>query len=69
MAYALLKYIIFLLSFAMCFYALSGVQFEKFMKVKEPKKSVVLLFILSVVFGSILSQTILDLTILNGFGL
>lgn len=69
MAYSLLKYIIFLLSFAICFYACSGIQFEKFMKVKEPKKSVVLLFILSAVLGSLLSQTILDLTILNGFGL
>lgn len=69
MTYSLLKYLVFLMSFAMCFYACSGIQFEKFMKVKEPRKSVVLLFILSAVLGSLLSQTILDLTIFNGFGM
>ena len=69
MTYSLLKYFVFLMSFAICFYACSGIQFEKFMKVKEPRKSVVLLFILSAVLGSLLSQTILDLTIFNGFGM
>lgn len=50
-------------------YACTGIQFEKFMKVKEPRKVIVLLFILSVVLASLLSQAILDLTVLNGFGL
>ena len=39
------------------------------MKVKDPKKSVVLLFILSVVSAFLLTQAVLDLTILNGMGL
>ena len=39
------------------------------MKVKDPKKSVVLLFILSAVLAFLLTQAVLDLTILNGMGL
>ena len=69
MTYSVLKYIVFVLCFIMCFYACSGIQFEKFMKVKDPKKSVVLLFILSAVLAFLLTQAVLDLTILNGMGL
>ena len=69
MVYSVLKYIVFLLCFGVSMYACTGIQFEKFMKVKEPRKVIVLLFILSVVLASLLSQAILDLTVLNGFGL
>ena len=69
MAYSILKYLVFLLCFGVCMYACTGIQFEKFMKVKEPRKVIVLLFILSVVLASLLSQAVLDLTVLNGLGI
>ena len=69
MVYALLKYILFIVCFAVSMYACSGIQFEKFVKVKEPKKAIILLFIISMVLGSLLSQAILNLTIFNGFGM
>ena len=50
------------------FYAVSSIQFDKFCSVKQPRKVVVLLFLLALVLAYLASQAILDLTIYNGFG-
>ena len=68
MTYAFLRYFVFILYFGLSFYALSGVQFDKFCSVKEPRKAVVLLFLLSFVLAYLASEAVLQLTIYNGFG-
>ena len=68
MTYAFLRYFVFILFFGLSFYALSGVQFDKFCSVKEPRKAVVLLFLLSFVLAYLASEAVLQLTIYNGFG-
>ena len=68
MTYAFLRYFVFILCFGLSFYALSGVQFDKFCSVKEPRKAVVLLFLLSFVLAYLASEAVLKLTISNGFG-
>lgn len=68
MTYAILKYILFIVCFRLSFYAVSSIQFDKFCSVKQPRKVVVLLFLLALVLAYLASQAILDLTIYNGFG-
>lgn len=68
MTYSILKYLIFILCFGFSFYALSGVQFDKFVSVKQPGKAMALLFLLSFVLAYLASQGVLQLTIYNGFG-
>lgn len=68
MTYAILKYILFIVCFGLSFYAVSSLQFDKFCSVKQPRKVVVLLFLLALVLAYLASQAILDLTIYNGFG-
>ena len=68
MTYAFLLYFVFILCFGLSFYALSGVKFDKFCSVKEPRKAVVLLFLLSFVLAYLASEAVLQLTIYNGFG-
>lgn len=46
MSYSVLKFVIFLVCFGVSFYACSAIEFQKFMKVREPRKVVVLLFLL-----------------------
>ncbi len=57
-----------LVCFGVSFYACSAIEFQKFMKVREPRKVVVLLFLLSLSLAYVASQAILELTIYNGFG-
>ncbi len=67
MTYYIVRFIVFLLCFGLSFYALSGVQFDKFVNVKQPAKAVALLFLLSFVLGFLASQAVLELTLFNGF--
>lgn len=67
MTYYIVRFIVFLLCFGLSFYALSGVQFDKFVNVKQPSKAVALLFLLSFVLGFLASQAVLELTLFNGF--
>ncbi|EOS59531.1 hypothetical protein C815_02114 [Firmicutes bacterium M10-2] len=68
MSYSVLKFLIFLVCFGASFYACSAVQFEKFMKVHQPRKVVVMLFLISLALAYLTSQAVLELTIYNGFG-
>ncbi len=65
MSYSVLKFVIFLVCFGVSFYACSAIEFQKFMKVREPRKVV---FLLSLSLAYVASQAILELTIYNGFG-
>ena len=67
MTYYIVRFIVFLLCFGLSFYALSGVQFDKFVNVKQPAKAVALLFLLSFVLGFLASQAVLELTLFNVF--
>ncbi|MBP3851282.1 MAG: DUF1146 domain-containing protein [Erysipelotrichaceae bacterium] len=68
MTYSVLKYIVFLMCFGLSFYAVSSIQFDRFCSVRQPRKVIVLMFLLSFALAYISSQAILDLTIFNGFG-
>ena len=68
MTYDIVRFVIFLLCFGLSFYALSGIQFDKFVSVKQPMKAMVLLFLLALVLAYLTTQAILELTIFNGFG-
>ena len=46
MEYAIVKLSVYLLSFAVSVYALSGVQFDRFVNVRQPMKAPVLLLLL-----------------------
>lgn len=69
MSYSILKLLLFFVSFGVSFYACSSLQFEKFMKVGQPQKVVLMLFLLSMIMGYLLTQAILELTIMNGIGM
>lgn len=68
MTYAVLKFCVFLVCFGASFYALSAVRFDKLMKVYQPRKAIVMLFLLSLALAYLCTQAILELTIYNGFG-
>lgn len=68
MAYHVVRFFVFLLCFGLSLYALSGVQFDKFVNVKQPNKAVALLFLLSLALAYLTSQALLELTVFNGLG-
>lgn len=68
MTFSILKYLLFVLCFTMSFYAVSSIQFDRICSVKQPRKVVVLMFLLSLVLAYLATQAILDLTIYNGLG-
>lgn len=68
MTYSIVRFVVFLLCFGLSFYALSGVQFDKFVSVRQPAKAVALLFLLSFVLAYLAMQAVLELTIFNGWG-
>ena len=68
MTYSILKYLLYIACFGMSFYAMSSIQFDRFCSVKQPRKVVILMFLLSLVLAYLASQAILDLTIYNGLG-
>lgn len=69
MSYAIIKLIVFFVCFGISFYAWSAIQFEKIMKVRQPGKLIVMLFLLSLIMGYLSAQAILELTIMNGLGM
>ena len=69
MSYASIKLIVFFVCFGISFYACSAIQFEKIMKVRQPGKVIVMLFLLSLIMGYLSAQAILELTIMNGLGM
>lgn len=68
MAYSILKYLLFVVCFGASFYAISSIQFDKICNVRQPRRVIVLMFILSFVLAYLATQAILDLTIYNGLG-
>lgn len=68
MVYYIIKFALFLLCFGVSFYAISGIQFDKFCNVRQPKRVMVLMFLLSLALAYLTTQAILELTVFNGFG-
>ncbi|MCF0105165.1 MAG: DUF1146 domain-containing protein [Holdemanella sp.] len=68
MVYSLLRFILFVICFALSLYALTGIQFDKFCNVKTPSKVILLTFLLALIMGYLSCEAILQLTIFNGFG-
>ncbi|MBB5183387.1 DUF1146 domain-containing protein [Catenisphaera adipataccumulans] len=68
MAYTIIKYVIFAGCFGLAFQALSCIQFEKFVDVRQPRKAMLLLFILSFVVAYLMTQGILSLTMYSDWG-
>ena len=68
MVYSILQYIVFLVCFVLSLWACSAIQFDKFCKVSQPGKVILLLFLISLVMAYLATQAIFMLTIYNGFG-
>lgn len=66
MEYAIVKLSVYLLSFAVSVYALSGVKFDRFVNVRQPMKAQVLLLLLSMSLAYLYGSFLLELTIFNG---
>lgn len=66
MEYAIVKLSVYLLSFAVSVYALSGVKFDRFVNVRQPMKAQVLLLLLSMSLAYLCGSLLLELTIFNG---
>lgn len=60
-SYFIIKISIHILSFILSFYALSGIQFDRFMDVKVPMKSQLLLLFTSMGLGYLVAQFMLAL--------
>ena len=68
MVYSLLQYIVFFILFILSLWACSAIQFDKFCKVNQPGKVILLLFLMALIMAKIASDAIFQLTIFNGFG-
>ena len=66
MDYAILQIGIHLLCFALSFYALSGIQFDKLCNVRKPLKVQLLILLAAMAMGYGAAQFILALTVFNG---
>lgn len=66
MEYAIVKLSVYLISFAVSVYALSGVKFDRFVNVRVPMKAQVLLLLLSMSLAYLCGSFLLELTIFNG---
>ncbi|MEE0107968.1 MAG: DUF1146 domain-containing protein [Merdibacter sp.] len=66
MEYAIVKLSVYLLSFAVSVYALSGVKFDRFVNVRQPMKAQVFLLLLSMSLAYLCGSFLLELTIFNG---
>ena len=66
MQYFLINVSVHLLSFMLCFWALSGMRFERFCDVSKPGKAQMLLFLLSLGLGYLVAQFLLSISIYNG---
>ena len=66
MVYGIIKLTVYLICFLAALYALSGVQFDRFVNVKQPMKAQVLLLLLAMALAYLCGTLILELTIFNG---
>ena len=66
MVYGIIKLTVYLICFLSALYALSGVQFDRFVNVKQPMKAQVLLLLLAMALAYLCGTLILELTIFNG---
>ena len=66
MVYGIIKLTVYLICFLVALYALSGVQFDRFVNVKQPMKAQVLLLLLAMALAYLCGTLILELTIFNG---
>ncbi len=66
MVYAIVKLIIYFICFLAALYALSGVQFDRFVNVRQPMKAQVLFLILAMAIAYLCANFLLELTIFNG---
>ena len=64
MVYGILKLSVYLICFLAALYALSGVQFDRFVNVRQPMKAQVLFLLLAMAY--LCGTLILELTIFNG---
>lgn len=69
MTYSLLRFLIFLVWFGVCFYCFLGMRFEVLWKHADRQKAVILLFVLSLVTAWLATEAVLMLTVESGFGL
>lgn len=66
MVYGVMKCVVYLVCFVASLYALSGVQFDKFIYVRQPIKAQVLLLLLAMALAYLCGTLILELTVYNG---
>ena len=66
MVYGILKLSVYLICFLAALYALSGVQFDRFVNVRQPMKEQVLFLLLEMAVDYLCGKLILELTIFNG---
>lgn len=62
MAYYFVRLSVYILSFALCFWALSNVQFQKFTNVSKPGKTQLLLLLTSMALAYLVGQFLLSLS-------
>lgn len=66
MVYGILKLSVYLICFLAALYALSGIQFDRFVNVRQPMKAQVLFLLLAMALAYLCGTLILELTIFNG---
>ncbi len=66
MVYAIVKLAIYLICFLAALFALSGVQFDRFVNVRQPMKAQLLFLILAMALAYLCGSFLLELTIFNG---
>lgn len=66
MVYAIVKLAIYLICFLTALFALSGVQFDRFVNVRQPMKAQLLFLILAMALAYLCGSFLLELTIFNG---
>ena len=66
MVYGILKLSVYLICFLAALYALSGVQFDRFVTVRQPMKAQVLFLLPAMALAYLCGMVILVLPILNG---
>lgn len=69
MANSLIEIVLYIICFALSFYAISSIRFDAFCHVKKPQKVTLLMFLISLALAYLCTQAILSLTIYNGLGL
>lgn len=66
MSYFLINLAVHLMCFALSFWALSSIRFERFCDVKKPAKVQMLLLLLAIALGYVVAQFLLAISIFNG---